>query len=85
MWAGDWNLVLDKKKDTKNYKGEYNKKAKSNVVANIASNNLVDAWRAKYTHKREYTWHKAVRKINQIAQKARLDFILTCEELASHI
>ena len=26
MWAGYWNLVLDQKKDTKNYKGEHNKK-----------------------------------------------------------
>ena len=42
MWAGDWNLVLDQKKDTKNYKGEYNKKARSKVVENIVANNLVD-------------------------------------------
>ena len=28
LWAGDWNLVLDQTKDTKNYKGEHNKKAK---------------------------------------------------------
>ena len=85
IWAGDWNLVLDQQKDTKNYKGEHNKKARSCVIANIASNNLVDAWRASHPHKREYTWHKAVWKINPIAQRARLDFILTCEELASHI
>ena len=25
IWAGDWNLVLNQKKDIKNYKGEYNK------------------------------------------------------------
>ncbi len=73
------------KKDTKNYKGEHNKKARSCVIANIASNNLVDAWRASHPHKREYTWHKAVRKINPTAQRARLDFILTCEELAAHV
>merc|ERR1712082_71007 len=85
MWAGDWNLVLDQKKDTKNYKGEHNKKARSCVITNIATNNLVDAWRASHPHKREYTWHKAVRKINLTAQRASLDFILTCEELAFHI
>ena len=77
--------MLDQQKDTENYKGEYDKKTRSCVIANIASNNLVDAWRASHPHKREYTWHKAVCKINPIAQRARLDFILTCEELASHI
>ena len=85
MWAGDWNLVLDQKKDTKNYKGEYNKKARSKVIENIVANNLVDTWRAKYPHKKEFTWHKAVRKINPIAQRARLDFILADEDLASHV
>ena len=76
MWAGDWKLVLDQKKDTKNYKGEYNKKARSKVIENIVANNLVDTWRAKYPHKKEFTWHKAVRKINPIAQRARQYFIL---------
>ena len=85
MWAGDWNLVLDQTKYTKNYKGEHNKKARSCVIANIASNNLVNVWRASHPHKCEYTWRKTVRKTNPTAQRARLDFILTCEELASHI
>ena len=85
IWAGDWNLVLDQQKDTKNYEGEHNKKARSCVIANIASNNLVYAWRASHPNMSEYTWLKAVRKINPFAQPARLDTILMCEELASHI
>ena len=55
------------------------------MFANITSNNLVDILRAKFPHKREYTWHRTVRKINPVAQRARLDFILTCEELDTHI
>ncbi len=46
LWAGDRNLVLDQKIDTKNYKGEYNKKSHSTIIANIAANHLVDIWRA---------------------------------------
>ena len=52
IWSGDWNLVLDQKIDTKNYKGENNKKAKSKIIENIVANNLVDSWRAKYPHKK---------------------------------
>ena len=77
--------MLDQKKDTKKYKGEQNKKSRSKVVANIASNNHVDVWRAKFPHKCEYTWQRTVQKLNPVAQRARLDFILTCEELASYI
>ncbi len=46
---------------------------------------MVDIWRAKHPHKHEFTWHKAVRKIDPIAQRARLDFILSCEDLVSHV
>ena len=42
-------------------------------------------WRAQNPHKQEYTRHKAVKKINYIAQRTGLDFILTCEELALHV
>ena len=85
LWAGDWNLVLDQKKDTKKYKGEYNKKVRRKVIENIVANNLVDVWRAKYPNKKEFTWHKAVKNNNPIAQRAGLDFILTDDDLASHI
>ena len=48
-------------------------------------NNLVDTWRDKYSHKKEFTWHKAVRKNNPMAQRERLDFILADEDLSSHV
>ena len=35
LWTGDWNLVLNQKLDTKNYKGEHNKKARAPVIENI--------------------------------------------------
>ena len=37
----------------KEYKVEYNKKARGKVIENIAANNLVNIWRAKHPHKRE--------------------------------
>ena len=64
LWTGDWNLVLNPKLDTKNYKGKHNKNACARVIENITGNNLVDVWRAKYPHKREFSWHKVFRKIN---------------------
>ena len=54
--CGDWNLVLEFKKDTYAYIRENNINAKSEVMKMVQSLDLIDIWRARNPDIKKYTW-----------------------------
>ena len=78
---GDWNLVLNPMKDTKNYKTINNPKAREKVSGLIADYNLVDVWRDANPESLKFTWKRRINK--NTFQMARLDFVLISETLSN--
>ena len=54
--AGDLNFVINPEKDSLNYVGENNVRAKEKFIALTYKHNLVDAWRHTFPNQRKYTW-----------------------------
>jgi exonuclease III len=80
LLCGDWNMVLNPKNDSYNYKHINNPKARDEVLKLIEEKDLVDVWRAFHEFENHYTWCKK----NPI-KMARLDFFLASEDLFSLI
>ena len=76
IFAGDFNLVLDPAKDTKNYQHINNPQAVQALKNEMQRYNLVDIWRNLNPDKKTYTWQK----FNQNKQ-SRLDFFLISSSL----
>jgi len=75
--AGDWNVVLNTKLDSRNYTSTVNRPRTRKKIHDIMLKyDLVDVFRQLYSTKRKYTW----RKFNSIKQ-GRLDYFLVSEEL----
>ena len=70
--CGDFNLVLDPKTDTKNYKNINNPKARDTLLGLINNFDLIDIFRQMHPEKLSYTWTR-----KKPMQMARLDFFLT--------
>ena len=76
IFAGDYNLVLDPRIDTKNYININNPQAMQELKSQMQTFNLVDIWRELHPNANIYTW----RKYN--ANKcSRLDFFLISSSL----
>ena len=54
--CGDWNLVLDQKKDTRGYKRENNVKSRQTVLDMMECLELVDVWRSLNPKNLGFTW-----------------------------
>lgn len=54
--TGDFNLIMDKQKDTKNYFNINNPKARQKVLDICEEFNLVDVWRELNIEKKQFTW-----------------------------
>ena len=78
--VGDFNLVLNQEKDTKNYTLVNNPRAKEKVLDLCAELNLIDIWRDLHIEKKQYTWTTKNRH-----KQARLDFFLITEGLCTYI
>lgn len=78
--CGDWNLVINPKLDTYNYKNINNPKAREKVLELIDLFDLKDPWRELYYNEKRYTW----RQPTPIKQ-ARLDFFLISHDLISSV
>ena len=56
--CGDWNLVLDPKVDTENYKSVNNPNARAVVVSFLDNMDYMDAWRFLNEEKKGFTWRR---------------------------
>ena len=79
--CGDWNLVLEFKKDTYAYIRENNINAKNEVMKMIQSLDLIDIWRARNPDVKKYTWVSGKRPLKM----ARLDFFLATPDIYAKI
>ena len=70
--CGDFNVVLDPSKDSKNYIGINNPQSRNLLLRIINEKNLVDVYRHVHNNTRRFIW----RRRNPFKQ-ARLDFFLT--------
>ena len=70
--CGDWNLVLDPKVDTENYKSINNPNARAVVVSFLDNMDYMDAWRFLNEEKKGFTW----RRLQPDKKQARLDYFL---------
>ena len=80
MLCGDWNIPMDYEKDTRNYIGENNRKARDMLLQKMCTLELSDVWRVQHLHDKTYTWHKSARSL----QMARLDYFLVSKDIVSH-
>ena len=79
--GGDWNVVLDRNLDSRNYASTTNRPRSRTAILNMMSKlDLIDIFRTLYPSSRKYTW----RKFNSIKQ-GRLDFFLISNNLLSEI
>jgi len=76
--CGDWNLILNKERDTYNYRHINNPKARDRVLELINTFDLVDVWREQHLDEKRFTW----RQPNPLKQ-ARLDFFLVSPSIAN--
>ena len=76
IFAGDYNVVLDQAKDTKNYLHINNPNASNALKDQISQLNLVDVWREMHPDDRTFTWTKFNGK-----KQSRLDFFLISSSL----
>ena len=70
----DFNLVLDPKLDSENYKNINNPKARQVVLNIINDYNLVDAFRTFHPEVKRYSWRKK-------SKQARLDYFLISDKM----
>lgn len=79
--AGDWNVVLNMKLDSRNYQSTVNRpRTRKKIFDVMVQYELIDVFRNMYPTKRKYSW----RKFNSIKQ-GRLDFFLVSENLISEV
>ena len=78
--CGDFNLVLDPKVDSYNYKSVNNPNARQTLIRLMNSLSLMDPFRVLHQNLRRYTWHR-----RNPVKHARLDFFLTNENLFDFI
>ena len=76
IFAGDFNVVLDPKIDTKNYLHVNNPQAMQELKRQMQNFNLVDIWRELHPDKKTYTWQKYNEN-----KYSRLDFFLISSSL----
>ena len=79
--CGDFNLVLDPKKDSYNYSNVNNPQARKKVLQLIKENNLIDTFRHTNEDVLRYTW----RKKRPLLKQARLDYIIVSDTLCDLI
>ena len=80
IFSGDFNVVLDPARDTKNYQNINNPLAMQALKDQIQQYNLVDIWRELHPDDRQYTW----RKFNENKQ-SRLDYFLISASLLPYV
>ena len=78
--TGDFNLVMDQEKDTKNYIHINNPRSREKVLDICAEFNLIDIWRELHMETKRYTW-----RTNNGNKHSRLDFFLISEVFFSEI
>lgn len=78
--CGDWNLVLDPKIDTENYRNINNPKARQFVLNMKDDLELIDIWRTRNEKAKGFTWRQITYK-----KQARLDFFLISNNLLPYI
>ena len=78
--GGDWNVVLDMKKDSFRYTGRSRPNARVVLHDMISSYDLVDVWRELHPNAKQYSW----RRFNSMVQ-GRLDFFLVSDHLMPNI
>ena len=76
IFSGDFNVVLNPQKDTKNYLHVNNPHAMQALQNQIQQYNLIDIWRELHPDERKYTWQK----YNENKQ-SRLDYFLISASL----
>ena len=76
IFVGDYNVVINPKKDTKNYLHVNNPNAMRELNNQISTYNLIDIWRDLHPDDNTYTWQK----YNE-DKWARLDFFLISSSL----
>ena len=75
--GGDFNLALNHRMDTVNYKNENHPRAVDKVQRMMSHNNWIDIFRQQNGDKRKFTW-----KVGSPARKqARLDYFIVSEIL----
>ena len=80
IWTGDFNLVMDPEKDTKNYININNPKSRDKVIDLCAEFNLIDIWRELNIESSRYTW-----RTSNGNKHGRLDFFLISQNLFNNI
>ena len=80
IFAGDFNLVIDQDKDTKNYLHLNNPLARQELKSQMQNYNLVDIWRELHPDDRVFTWQKYNEN-----KMSRLDFFLISSSLLPFI
>ena len=80
IFCGDWNTVIDQKKDTLNYKTLCNPRSSKVVNQNCADLLLVDIFREKNPISNKFSW-----KRNNQNTRSRLDFFLISENLTPFV
>ena len=81
IWCGDWNLVMDYNKDTKNYSNRNNPRARQKVIDIMEASELTDIWRVNNPDTRRYTWHTK----HSPFRKGRLDFFLITPDIHNRV
>ena len=76
IFAGDFNVVLDPKLDTRNYLHVNNPQAMAELKSQMESFNLVDIWREMHPNDKIFTWQK----FNE-NKCSRLDYFLISSSL----
>ena len=80
IWTGDFNLVMNPEKDTKNYININNPRSRDKVLDMCAEFNLMDIWRELNIESNRYTW-----RTNNGNKHGRLDFFLVSQNLFNNI
>ena len=74
--VGDWNTILDPKKDTKFYNDSKIKNSTKEILEFINKKGLLDIWRLKHPKIEKYTWSRP-----NPQKFGRLDFFLMSDTL----
>ena len=77
--GGDWNCVLDPRKDTKGSKSCYYRTPKR-LKDLITRQNFVDVWRKLHKHEQQFTWRNLCLKI-----ASRLDFWIISKDMMAKV
>lgn len=79
--GGDFNVILDTKKDKKHGRSDTHKKSRSKLNTIMENNNLVDIWRIMHPDLKLYTWHS-----NQKPPIfCRLDYFLISSNISNKV